>query len=590
MVDRSFTPWRIRQRLFGSSILRWLTLSVMAGTVAGLLTSGYSVALTELEKLFQYKAFGYTPAHAYDLFGLTRPWLVPLCTTLVGALTGLCIERFAPEAAEAGTDGTDAMIRAFHRNEGRIRPAAAVLRTVSSLLTMTAGGSAGKEGPVAFMGAGAASWLAQKRGLSAKDRRILLLAGAAGGLGAIFQAPLGGALTAVEVLYSDDFEAEALLPSVIASVTAYTVVTLFFGAKPVFDAPSMHLSSFLEIPFYLVLAGACALSAWFYVRGFFFTKYKIFAPLRARLGLPATTALGGLGAGLVGMAFPSLMGSSHTSLELAILGQLPALTLAALLLGKIVATSLTIGSGFSGGMFAPGLFVGAMTGGVVGQLGHSLRPDVVTQPGAFALVGMSAFFAAAANASIGPVVMVCEITQGYGLLAPLLLSSAIALMLSGKRCLYENQLHEKNQSPAHRGEAAMIALGALTVGQAYKPGGYVVLEQSTTLGALSDIIANTDTLTFAVRNAEGHLTSLLSLKDVRRVMFEDCLFPLVVVHDLARPLALLTPDQDLRQALAAFVDSGLSQLPVVDTNNPDRVLGMLRVEDLLAAQRVEPHV
>lgn len=586
MDVRSFTPWRLRQRLFDSGALRWLTLSVVVGAVAGGLTSGYSLALSELEKLFQYRVFGYTPDRACDLFGMARPWLVPLCAALVGAVTGMCIERFAPEAADAGTDGTDAMIRAFHRNEGRIRPVTAVLRTVSSLFTMSAGGSAGKEGPVAFMGAGAASWLAQKRGLSAKDRRILLLAGAAGGLGAIFQAPLGGALTAVEVLYSDDFEAEALLPSVIASVTAYTVVTLFFGVKPVFEAPSMHLSSFFEIPFYLALACACALSAWFYVRGFFITKYKIFAPLRAKIGLPATTALGGFGAGLVGMAFPALLGGSHASLEMAILGHLPALTLAGLLLGKIVATSLTIGSGFSGGMFAPGLFVGAMTGGVVGQLGHSLRPDVVTQPGAFALVGMAAFFAAAANASIGPVVMVCEITQGYGLLAPLLLSSSIALMLSGKRCLYENQLHEKNESPAHRGEAAMTALGALTVGQAYKPGGFVVLEQSTTLGALSDIIANTNTLTFAVRGPDGRLASLLSLEDVRRVMFENSLFPLVVAHDLARPLTLLTPDQDLRHALAVFVDSGLSQLPVVDATNPDHVLGMLRVEDLLAAQRL----
>ena len=575
---------RLRQAWSGPNSARWLGIAVACGAVAGFLVTGYGWALAWATELLQGQALGLAlpgPDHGASL---ARPWLLPVATTAVGALTGLLIARFVPESSQTGTDGTDAMIRAFHQAEGRIRPAAAIIRTLTSILTLAGGGSAGKEGPVAYMGAGFGSWLSTRLGFSARDRRILLLAGAAGGLGAIFRAPLGGALTVVEVLYAEDFEAEALLPAVLSSVTSYGVCTLFTGSAPVVDAPVMALGTLLEAPFYLALAVACAGSAWLYVRGFFLIKYRVFVPLRARLGIPLTTALGGLVMGLLGMAFPSLLGSSHASLELAILGQLPAVTLAGLLLGKILATSVTIGSGFSGGMFAPGLFVGAMTGGLVGSLGHAWRPDIVAHPGAYALVGMSAFFAAAANAALGPMVMVCEITRGYGLLAPLMLCSAVALMLSGRRGLYENQLPGRGASPAHRGEAAEAALEQVLVAQVFKRDAAVVLEEGTTLGALADVIAATEVHTFPVRGAGGAITGLVALKDVRRVMFENALFALVVVRDLARPPALLTLDQDLRQALGVFADTRLSQLPVADAADPSNILGMLSVDEVLAAE------
>jgi CIC family chloride channel protein len=161
---------------------------------------------------------------------------LPLFLGGVGLATGYAFTRLIPESLGAGTDGTDAMIKAFHRQSGIIRPRVFFLRAAGAILTMAAGGSAGSEGPMSQLGGGMGSYLAMKLGLSARERRILLLAGAAGGLGAIFRAPLGGALTAVEVVYREDFEAEAVLPAVVSSVTAYTIMTLFFGTGSIFTA------------------------------------------------------------------------------------------------------------------------------------------------------------------------------------------------------------------------------------------------------------------------------------------------------------------------------------------------------------------
>lgn len=578
---------RLYQRLLDASVrsrrVRRVVLFVCVGAMAGLLTAGYSTLLDWMTSHIQGGLMGLSHEGGSGLGSFSRPWVLPLATTLVGALTGLLLNRFAPEAAGAGTDGTDAMIGAFHRSQGRIRPLAAALRTATSLLTLSSGASAGKEGPVAFMGAGFGSWLSDRFSLTDRQRRVLLLAGAAGGLGAIFRSPLGGAMTAVEVLYAEDFEGEALLPCIISSVTAHMVCALFLGTNPILEVPNLHPPTLTELPFYLLLAVACAGSAWLYVNGFFFIKRKVFARLRSRWGLPLTTALGGLGMGIVGMAFPGVAGSGHADLELAVLGQIPAATVLALILGKILATSLTIGSGFSGGMFAPGLFVGGMTGALVAQLGQAWRPEASSH-GGFVLVGMSAFFACAAKAPLGPLVMVCEFTQGYALLVPLMLCTAVALSLSGRFSLYENQLKGKVNSPAHRGEAAEAALKQLTVADVYTPGRMAVIEEGTTLGALSDIIAGTDVQAFPVRGPDGAINGLVVLEDVRKVIFDGRLHPLVVARDLARPATVLHPGQDLHQALMAFVQTGAAQLPVMDRDDPERVLGSLGLHDLLAMQ------
>ena len=282
---------RLTRRYTRIGLVRWVVLGVVAGLGSGALAILFFLGLESLSHLLQVHLAGLSlPTPAGDrLFvgaaGPYRPWLLPLFLMAVGLVTGWLASRAIPEAMEGATDGTDAMIRAFHRQSGIIRPMVPLLKGATSILTIAAGGSAGQEGPISQLGAGFGSLVAQKLHLTARQRRILLLAGAAGGLGAIFRAPLGGAITAVEVLYSEDFEAEALLPAVISSVVAYTLFTFFFGVDAILNTPHYIFKNALELPFYLGLAVVASLGARFFIRTFFFFKHKVFGLLRARFGL-----------------------------------------------------------------------------------------------------------------------------------------------------------------------------------------------------------------------------------------------------------------------------------------------------------------
>lgn len=574
--------WRLFARRYTHiALMRWLVLGVVAGLGSGTLAIAFHAGLEGLSHLLQVHLAGLSLPHPSGeqlisgLPGPYRPWLIPVFTTAVGLVTGLLVTRFIPKSLEGVTDGTDAMIKAFHTQGGLIRPAVPALKSGTAILTIAAGGSAGQEGPISQLGAGFGSLLAQKLGLTARQRRILLLAGAAGGLGAIFRAPLGGAITAVEVLYCEDFEAEALLPAVVSSVVAYTLFAFVFGGRAILATPNYTFTNAFELPFYLALAVAASLAARLFIRVFFAVKFKVFGPIAKRFGPTVAMMAGGLGMGLLGWKLPELCGGGYGWLELAAGGKLDMLFLLGLFGGKLIATALTIGSGLSGGMFAPALFLGGSVGGVVGQAGHMWRPDIVTQPGGYVLVGMATFFAGVAHAPIGPLVMVCEISQGYGLLAPLMLCSAVALVLCDDIHLYENQVDNKFASPAHAADATNNILETLPVSSVFTPGRTVVLEECVTLRAITDVIAATRDFVFPVQNEHGVLTGLLDVHDARSVLFEPSLRDLVVARDLMRPATVVHPDTSLYDALMLFVETDLGQLPVVAPDKPDTVLGLL---------------
>jgi CIC family chloride channel protein len=580
---------RLSRRYTRISLMRWLVLGVIAGLGSGTLAILFYLGLEHLRGFLQIDLAGMSLPHPAGeslgefLPGPYRPWLIPVFTTAVGIITGVLVTRLIPEAVDGVTDGTDAMIRAFHKKSGIIRPLVPIIKGATAIATIASGGSAGQEGPISQLGAGLGSFLAQLLRLTTRQRRILLLAGAAGGLGAIFRAPLGGAITAVEVLYSEDFEAEAMLPAIVSSVVAHTLFSFFFGVAPILKTPQYIFENPKELPFYLALAVVVSLGARFFIRTFFFIKFKIFGAIQKRFGLTPSMVLGGLAMGLLGMRYPQFLGGGYGWLELSVNGQIGLTFLVGLFFGKVLATSLTMGSGLSGGMFAPALFLGGAAGGVVGQAGHLLRPDIVTQPGCYTMVGMATFFAGVAHAPVGPLIMVCEITQGYGLLAPLMLCSAIALVLCDDIHLYENQVANKFASPAHVADATNNILEAVPVSSVFTPSRATILEESVTLKALANIISNTSEMVFPVKNHEGVLTGILALQDVRNVLFEECLHNLVLVGELARPVVVVHPDMSLYDALMLFIETELSQLPVVASNKPNTVLGMIGRQHVFTA-------
>ncbi|RME51738.1 MAG: chloride channel protein, partial [Deltaproteobacteria bacterium] len=376
---------------------RWIVLSIAIGVISGFMAGifflllewcthhafeiwvGMPVVVPEGEEIFSHVS-----AHA-DSPNRLLFFLLPI---IGGLLSGLLVYTFAPEAEG---HGTDAMIRAFHHEKGKIRARVPPIKAISTILTLASGGSAGREGPIAQMGAGLGSWLADRLGLSAFERRIMLLAGTAAGLGAIFRAPLGGAITAIEVPYKEDFETEAMIPCVIASVFAFAVFSSIFGFQHIFKIPDFAFRNPVELVFYAILALVCVPTGIFYIRCFEWMRTGLFPSIP--LPRHVKPMLGGLGVAILGLFVPRVYGAGWGQLQLAILGEIGIKTMLFLGLLKIVATSFTIGSGGSGGVFGPTLFIGGMLGGVVGFLGHRYFPGIVTQPGAYVLVGMAAFFA-----------------------------------------------------------------------------------------------------------------------------------------------------------------------------------------------------
>jgi CIC family chloride channel protein len=358
---------------------------------------------------------------------------------------------------------------------------------------------------------------------------------------------------------------------------------VFYGTEPIFGIPQFHFDNAAELPFYALLAVFCALTGRLFVKCFFALKYSVFERVRAKVGIMWTMACGGLVMGLAGWVYPQVLSGGYGWLEMAIMGELGLASMLMLLAGKTVATSAVIGSGMSGGMFAPALFVGGMSGGVVGYAANHFYPEVVTQPGGYVLVGMASFFAGVANAPIGPLIMVCELTQGYGLLAPLMLASALCLVINRNVSIYENQVDNKFESPAHIEDATINILEQLQVRDFYHPGTVTTLEEGTTLKAITDIMAGTTELNFPVKNDRGEITGILGVRDVRKILFESVLFDLVVAKEVAREPVTLTPPDDLYTALLKFVDSDLSQIPVVESSDPHEIVGLINREDVFKA-------
>jgi len=513
-----------------------------------------------------------------------KPWLLFLLPAIGGLLSGWIVYTFAPETEG---HGIDAMLDAFHNKRGQIRGRVPLVKGLASIVTLATGGSAGREGPIAQIGAGFGSWIGRVLEMSPRERRLLLLAGTAGGLGAIFRAPLGGAITSIEILYREDFESEGIIPCVISSVTAYTVFTYLFGNQPIFEVPPFKILSPKELASFTILGLLCAPLGILYIKLFYGCRNRIFKkiPIRPHF-IPA---IGGFGVGILSLISPNVLGGGYGVIQSALLGHLSLELMAVLIFLKMLATSFTIGSGGSGGVFGPSLFIGGMIGGVVGKVAHMIAPGVVVCPEAYVLVGMASFFAGVASAPVGALLMVSEMTEGYSLLPPLMLVSCIALILTRKWSIYEKQAKNKFDSPAHAADATINVLRSMQVKSVFNPESYSVpLPEDLKLKDLVNVVAHSNETFYPVVNANYELVGILSLSVIRKYLFESSpLYDLVVVGELASKPITLTLNDDIYTALTKFVDSGYGELPVVDTQDRKRMVGVLKIEAIFSAYREE---
>ncbi len=457
-------------RLLDIGYLRkWLTIGILIGIVAGFGSCLFYLLIQWASQLLLGYFAGYTaPVPGGEgetvVTAISRFWAIPLVTTLGGLASGLIVFKLAPEAEG---HGTDAAIKAFHHKNAHIRARVPGIKMIASAITIGSGGSAGREGPVALIGAGFGSILGDALKLNSRDRRIALTVGIGAGIGSIFKAPLGGALLGTEVLYRRDFEIDAIFPSFIASITGYVIFASFNGWAPIFSLPaSLAFQNPLQLGGYILLGLACGLVGMLYGRTF----YKIRDLFRS-LKVPnyVKPAIGGLGVGIIGMFLPQVLGQGYGWVQLGINGDftaLPVYLMVGVLAGKIIATSLSIGSGGSGGVFAPGLVIGGMVGGIVWWLLKDFTLIVPPRPDAFVIVGMMALFGGIAKAPLAIMIMVSEMTNSYVLLAPCMIAVVLAYFSSGNSYIYENQVANRAASPAHKAEYSVPLLTRLTVSEA----------------------------------------------------------------------------------------------------------------------------
>lgn len=569
------------------SIGIYLIYGVIVGIVAGLgAVVFYDLCQVGLRFVLDGIA-GYRPAHPFGeppLFGVTTVpftrYLLLVIPAIGGVFAGFIVYRFAPEAEGHGTDSA---IDAYHNQKGRVRARVPIIKTIASALTLGSGGSGGREGPIAQIGAGFGSLLAEHLGLDVKARRIMLAAGLGAGIGSIFRAPLAGALFAAEILYREpEFEQEVLIPAIVTTIVAYSTFAMFLGFEPLFGRSSFSFTNPVELLPYTVLALVVSAAAPIYVKMFYGVRDLFHAMPISNYVKPA---IGGLLTGIVGFFVPQTLAFGYGVVQGALNNDLGVKLLLLVALGKIATTAFSIGSGGSGGVFGPSMVIGGSLGGAVGKLLHGWWPTVVRNPGAYVIVGMAGFFAAASNAPISTVIMVSEMTGNYNLLVPAMWVCAIATLAGRRWNIYEKQVNTRADSPAHCGDFVKDHLEDVPVRDILSDDVHCeYVPCNMPLRDFIPVMTATNQQNFPLVDGQGLLCGMLSINDVRNILVDRGLDNLIILQEIAddNP-ATVIPDENLASALRKFTEAEVDKLPVVESSGSRRIIGMIRRRDVIGS-------
>jgi CIC family chloride channel protein len=515
---------------------------------------------------------------------IAAPWYVKLLVPTAGGLiVGPLIHFFAREAKG---HGVPEVMQSLILKGGVIRPRVALVKILASAITIGTGGSVGREGPVIQIGAGVGSGLGQIFKVSNLRMRTFVGCGAAAGIAAAFNAPIAGALFAVEILLQD-FTFTQFSPIVISSVIATAISHHFEGNLAAFPVPGYSLNSYHELGFYFVLAIITAIVALVFIRTLYFSED--FFDHRLKMPEWLKPALGGLIMGGLAIAFPQVMGVGYETISQALQGQTIGFWLLALIGAKILATSIVLGSGGSGGVFAPSLFLGALTGAFFGGVLHGWFPEITANPGAYALVAMGGLVAATTRAPITAIIMVFELTSDYRIILPLMIvcifSTVIAAFFS-RESIYTLKLVQRGILLKDGAETNIMR--SIFVGDIYTRDVNTLQEEDTFEEVVNTIITGRDPY-FPVMNSEGNLTGIISLHDIKEYLNQgDHLKALLIAEDMSNkdPIRVHL-NEDCQTALDRMGRNNLMGLPVVDPKKPDRLLGMIWRKDIIDAYNRE---
>ncbi len=539
-------------------------LAIVVGLGAGLGAVGFRWLIEVLSDLFLVRLAG--------LLGHT--WLLPVVPALGGLLVAFLVLRWAPEAKG---HGVPEVMAAVATQGGRIRPRVAVVKAFASAICIGSGGSVGREGPIVQIGSALGSIIGQIFALGPQRMRILVGCGAAAGISATFNAPLAGVVFSLEVILGD-FSIAAFSPIIISSVLATALARTLEGNVAAFTVPHYQTLSPYELALYAALGVMAAFFAAAFTRLLYWSEDRFDGVAISEYAKPV---IGGAMVGIIGLGLPQVFGVGYGTITATLLNENDIALLGVLLVGKVAATCLTLGSGGSGGVFAPSLFIGAMLGGLFGNAVEYLVPGLV-HPGAFALVGMAAMVAGTTHAPLTAMLILFEMTDDYKLILPLMLTTTISTLVSkwvSKESIYTLKLSRRGLRLAHGIDVSLLE--SLRVSDVVTSD-YDSVRPSATLSDIVHLLQTSNSNDFPVVNVEGHILGMINFDDIRTVIADRDLAQLVIAADAMNgDPPIIEASASLRAAQQLLTERDVETLPVV--SGKDQVLvGLLKRADLMS--------
>lgn len=569
-------------KLFSRLQQRESAFLIASAVAIGLLAGGMNILFRTAMEYVHRVVFqgGSHLLHIQD--GIWNRIFLPLLPMTGIALLSPFLMRYP---GEAGGYGFPAFLEAVNVKGGFLRARNLVFKIIGPALTIGAGGSAGVEGPVAVIGGTVGSSVGRLMRVSGNRIRLMIAAGSAGAIAATFNAPIAGVMFAAEIVLLGDFAIASFAALVISSGTATILSRWYYGATPAFAVPQYALVSVYELPLYLVLGLLVGGIAVGYIRIFYRVKDEFG---RLRIHPLLKPLLGAFIVGCIGIFLPQVMGNGYDVIESVLHERTAAWIIIILVLAKIVATSVTLGSGGAGGVFAPALLIGAATGGGFGSIVHAIFPSVTATSGAYATVGIGAFLAATTHAPLTGIFLLFEMTGNYKIIVPLMAVSIIGTTVS--KWLSPDSIDTleltRRGITLHAGKEAEI-LSKIPVRSVMTPGA-VTVRRTATLQQVIEVMIGQERFYIPVVDEEGFMRGIVSIQDVRPVLLEERVTRIVNAGDIATEhVIVILPDDDLNTAMERFGLKDIEEIPVVDPVDRKRPIGMLKRRDVIAAYNKE---
>jgi len=577
-INSSNSALALVDRVKMTEHLFMIIVAIIIGILAGFGAIGIRALIKEISDL-SFSGDGNLLSNI-----MNSPWYIKLMIPAIGGLiVGPIIYFFAPEAKG---HGVPEVMQSVLLKGGTIRPRVAFIKALASSITIGTGGSVGREGPIIQIGSSLGSTVGQFFKVPARRMKTFVGCGAAAGIAAAFNAPIAGALFAVEIILMD-FAVAQFSPIVIASVMATVVSHHFEGDFAAFQVPGYNLVSSAEIIFYFALGICTGLISWVFIKVLYY--FEDFWDNKIKIPDYYKAAIGGLLVGSIALFFPQVMGVGYDSINIALNGQFIWYIAFTLIFVKIIATSLTLGSGGSGGIFAPSLFMGAMVGVVFGILAHSNFPDITAEPGAYALVAMGGLVAGTTRAPITAIIIVFELTKDYDIILPLMVTCIISTILSTKlsrESIYTLKLLLRNINIKERAEINILK--SIFVKDIYSKD-FAVIPENSKFNDIVESIISQRLPYITVVDSQSNIMGMISIHTIKDSMFEkDSLQFVCIAGDICdKNIFTASLYDDCKTVLEKMDKCGYDGLPVVNPEEPNKQVGIIWRKDIGNAHRDE---